>query len=167
MANEELAVAVRLRRKLEDQYGVEEAALLMDRPPGGWTDLATKDDLAREIGTLQARTLARFDQVDAHFESLDARTSARFESLEARMSAGFDQVDARFQTFEARFDQVDARFDSLETRMSARFDQVDARMQVGFADFRVEIERAFRAQTWRLMGAVVAFASVLVAAVRL
>jgi hypothetical protein len=160
MANEELAVAVRLRRKLEDQYGVEEAALLMDRPPGGWTDLATKDDLAREIGTLQARTLARFDQVDAHFESLDARTSARFESLEARMSAGFDQVDARFQTFEARFD-------SLETRMSARFDQVDARMQVGFADFRVEIERAFRAQTWRLMGAVVAFASVLVAAVRL
>lgn len=135
MANEELAVAVRLRRKLEDQYGVEEAALLMDRPPGGWTDLATKDDLAREIGTLQARTLARFDQVDAHFESLDARTSARFESLEARMSA--------------------------------RFDQVDARMQVGFADFRVEIERAFRAQTWRLMGAVVAFASVLVAAVRL
>lgn len=30
---------VPLRQKLEDAYGVEEASILLDRPPGGWSDL--------------------------------------------------------------------------------------------------------------------------------
>ncbi len=37
----------RLRRDLEETYGVEGAAFLMDRPSGGWDELATKGDLER------------------------------------------------------------------------------------------------------------------------
>jgi hypothetical protein len=39
-------VLTRLRRELEETYGREGAAYLMDRPQGGWASLATKDDLA-------------------------------------------------------------------------------------------------------------------------
>ena len=35
----------RLRQQLEEDYGVEGAGILMDRPPGGWSDLVTKDYL--------------------------------------------------------------------------------------------------------------------------
>lgn len=48
-----------LRQQLEDDYGVEGAAILMDRPPGGWSDLVTKDYLD-----------AKFDAVDAKFDAL-------------------------------------------------------------------------------------------------
>jgi hypothetical protein len=43
MAGDE--VLARMRRDLEDRYGVEGAAHLMDRPRGGWDSLATKDEL--------------------------------------------------------------------------------------------------------------------------
>jgi hypothetical protein len=61
----------RLRRQLEETYGVEGAAILMDRPPGGWSDLVTNQTLA------------------LHFEALDHR----FDALEHRLRAEFrDQM---------------------------------------------------------------------------
>ena len=113
MAIEDPGVRMRLRRKLEELVGVEEADLLMDRPPGGWSALVTKEHLALELG-----------------------------ALEERMNARFARIDARFETIESRFD---GKLDTL----------------------RAEIEKGFRAQTWRLLGAVAAFAGILVAAVRL
>ncbi len=38
---------IRVRRTLEETYGVDGAAYLMDRPSGGWDALATKGDLDR------------------------------------------------------------------------------------------------------------------------
>lgn len=43
MAVDELLA--RLRRDLEETYGVDGAAFLMDRPRGGWDSLVTKDEL--------------------------------------------------------------------------------------------------------------------------
>lgn len=37
----------RLRHDLEETYGVEGTAFLMDRPSGGWDSFATKDDLEK------------------------------------------------------------------------------------------------------------------------
>lgn len=42
-------VRIRLRRKLEEMLGVDEADLLMDRPPGGWSDLVTQASLDRTL----------------------------------------------------------------------------------------------------------------------
>ena len=42
-------VRIRLRRKLEEMLGVDEADLLMDRPPGGWADLVTNESLERTL----------------------------------------------------------------------------------------------------------------------
>jgi hypothetical protein len=47
-------VRVRLRRKLEEAFGAEEASILMDRPPGGWTDLVTNQTLDLKIDALRA-----------------------------------------------------------------------------------------------------------------
>jgi hypothetical protein len=46
-------VRVRLRTKLESTFGAEEASLLMDRPPGGWTDLVTTPVLEGRLDALR------------------------------------------------------------------------------------------------------------------
>ena len=55
---------LRLRTQLEEMLGVTEASILLDRPPGGWNELATKADLA----ALEARMDRRFDGVDTTME---------------------------------------------------------------------------------------------------
>lgn len=53
---------VRLRKKLEDAYGVEEATILMDRPPGGWSDLVTNQMLDAKLSALEHKLLAELDR---------------------------------------------------------------------------------------------------------
>ena len=72
MAIEE--VRVRLRRKLEGMLGEDEAAMLMDRPPGGWGDLVTNQ-------SLNAILEARFDALDHRLESLKYELSSRMDQL--------------------------------------------------------------------------------------
>jgi len=62
MAIEEPAVRVRLRRKLEELVGVEEADLLLDRPPGGWSALVTNETLELKLEALEARLQSRIDR---------------------------------------------------------------------------------------------------------
>jgi hypothetical protein len=38
-----------LHRKLVETFGVDEADLLLDRPPGGWSDLVTNQTLDRRF----------------------------------------------------------------------------------------------------------------------
>jgi hypothetical protein len=50
----------RLRRQLEETYGIEGAAILMDRPPGGWSDLVTNQTLDLKLDALEHRLRAEF-----------------------------------------------------------------------------------------------------------
>lgn len=63
---------------------MDEADLLLDRPPGGWDDLVTKDWLHLEL-------------------------DARLGPLEARMAS----IERRFDTVDRRFDKIDSRFDEI------------------------------------------------------
>jgi hypothetical protein len=60
MAVEE--VRARLRRQLEETYGVEGAAILMDRPPGGWSDLVTNQTLDLRMEALEHKLIASVDR---------------------------------------------------------------------------------------------------------
>lgn len=60
MAGDDVEVTARLRRRLEEEYGMREAAYLMERPAGGWDSLATKDYI--DLRTEQLRTEFR-DQI--------------------------------------------------------------------------------------------------------
>ena len=82
MAVEE--VRMRLRRKLQDMFGEDEAAMLMDRPPGGWSDLVTNQ-------TLNAILDSRFDALDHRLESF------RHE-LKSEMGEGFRDQTWRMVT---------------------------------------------------------------------
>lgn len=55
-------VLTQLRRDLEDTYGMDAAAYLMDRPKGGWDSLATKNELATEIEKLELRLERRLHE---------------------------------------------------------------------------------------------------------
>lgn len=72
MAVEE--VRARLRRQLEETYGVEGAAILMDRPPGGWSDLVTNQTLDLKIDALRYELHASMEALSA---SVDRRLRAQ------------------------------------------------------------------------------------------
>jgi uncharacterized membrane protein len=65
---------IRLRRQLEDTFGVEEASILMDRPPGGWSDLVTNHTLDLKIDTLRHELRAEMANLSA---SVDRRLRAQ------------------------------------------------------------------------------------------
>jgi hypothetical protein len=73
---------MRVRRSLEEKLGVEETSFLMDRPPGGWSDLVTNRTLDLKFETLDHRFEAighRFDALDHRFEALESRMLAEME----------------------------------------------------------------------------------------
>ena len=68
MAIEDPGVRMRLRRKLEELVGVEEANLLMDRPPGGWAALVTREHLDLRLAAMESRIDGKFDALRAEIE---------------------------------------------------------------------------------------------------
>jgi hypothetical protein len=66
MKNEDLRV--RLRAKLESAFGAEEASLLMDRPPGGWSDLVTNQMLDAKLVALEQTLRAEMSDLRATME---------------------------------------------------------------------------------------------------
>jgi hypothetical protein len=79
-------VRVRLRRQLEDAFGVEEASILMDRPPGGWSDLVTNQTLDLKIDALRSDLRAEKAELSA---SVDRRLRAQTWMMMSTMIAGF------------------------------------------------------------------------------
>ena len=71
-------VRIRLRQRLEEMLGVDEAALLMDRPPGGWADLATKADLVALEEGLEARFDLKLEALEHKLVGLNHQTMSVF-----------------------------------------------------------------------------------------
>jgi hypothetical protein len=123
---------IRLRTQLEEMLGVTEASILLDRPPGGWNELATKVDLA----ALEAR-------IDRRFEEMDRRFELRF----ADMDRHFDEMDRRCDEMDRRFDEMDRRFDGFDTTMELRIESA--------------VNRAVASQTRWIFGALIALIPIL------
>ena len=69
---------------------MDEADLLLDRPPTGWDDLVTKEWLHLELGALEARMDARFSAMEARLGALEGTVAAidgRLGALESRFTA--------------------------------------------------------------------------------
>lgn len=81
-----------LRTRLEELVGVSGAEILMDRPPGGWSDLVTNHTL------------------DLRFAAFEERFDRKLDALSANMELRFAEVDHRFDRFEHQLlAQVDRR----------------------------------------------------------
>ncbi len=74
---------ISLRTQLEEQFGVMESSILLDRPPGGWSDLATN----QAVDALKVGIDRRFDEVDRRFDALEAGIDLRVTSAVNRAVA--------------------------------------------------------------------------------
>ncbi|HEX7131139.1 MAG TPA: hypothetical protein VF228_01105 [Iamia sp.] len=127
----------RLHRKLDQTIGEEDATTLMEHLPP-----TGWIDIAtkQDIQALDVRFEMidqRFDLVDEHFEALTGRSDARFTDHDHR----FDALDRTFASIEKTFDSINRRLDRIEDTMRSQL-------------------------RWLLMF-LVAYSSLLVAAVRL
>lgn len=94
MAVEE--ISARLRARLQQEYVVDEASILLDRPPGGWGDLVTNQSLDQRLAEFEARFEATLDAaLDA---KLDAKLDPRFEMFEYKLMSVMDR-EFRAQTW--------------------------------------------------------------------
>ena len=143
MAVEE--VHERVRRRLVELVGMEAADWILDRPPGGWSELVTKDWLHLELALLEARFSGKLDALDEKF-------SGKFDAWDEKFEGRFDQWDAKF---EGRSGVLDERFVSITKALTS----LDAR--VG------SIEKAVRGQTWTLVGAMTGLFTVLAVVIKL
>ena len=57
--------------------GAEETSYLMDRPPGGWSDLVTNQTLTDKLDVLRHETRAEFASVRAEMAALSASIDSR------------------------------------------------------------------------------------------
>jgi hypothetical protein len=63
---------------------MDEADLLLDRPPGGWGDLVTNQTLDLRIAASEARTEGRFAELETRMEGRFAASAIRPGSWSAR-----------------------------------------------------------------------------------
>ena len=75
---------VRLRRQLEEAFGVEEASILMDRPPGGWSDLVTNHTLDLKVDALRYELRTEMHELRAELRVEMANLNA---SVDRRLRA--------------------------------------------------------------------------------
>jgi hypothetical protein len=88
---------IRSRRQLEDAFGVEEASILMDRPPGGWSDLVTNHTLDLKIDALRYELRTEMHDLRSELKiemanlsaSVDRRLRAQTWMMMSAMIAGF------------------------------------------------------------------------------
>ena len=140
-----------LYTRREELLGEEDARALMEPlPPVGWADVATKRDV-------DALAVATKRDLDTAAERLDAKIDAVADRLDAKIDAVEARLDAKIDLFASR---LNAKIDAVETRLNTRIDAVEARLTT-------LLHTELRAQTWRFLTGLIAFAGVLVAAVRL
>jgi hypothetical protein len=118
-----------LHSAFEEACGPRPAEILMEHlPPAGWRDLATRRDVE------SASLLLRADM------------NTEFANVRAEMNTEFANVRADMNT----------EFANVRAEMATEFGKVRAEM----ADLRTELvagmERGFRSQTWKMIGAIVA-----------
>ena len=62
---------VRLHERLEELVGVSGADILLDRPPGGWSDLVTNASLDQRFAASEARFDRKLDALDHKIDALE------------------------------------------------------------------------------------------------
>ena len=66
----------RLRRRLVEEYGVDEADMLLDPPPGGWEEVVTRDRLQRVLDARIAPMEQKLASIDSRLTSIEAELRA-------------------------------------------------------------------------------------------
>lgn len=90
-------VRVRLRRQLEDAFGIEEASILMDRPPGGWNDLVTNQTLDLTIDALRSDLRTEMGELRSEMGELRSELKLEIADVRVEMANLSAAVDRRLR----------------------------------------------------------------------
>ncbi len=136
-----------LHSAFERACGPRPAEILMEHlPPAGWRDLATKSDVESASLLLRTDMEVEFGKVRAEFANVRAEMATEFANVRAEMATEFANVRTEMRT----------EFSNVRTEMRTEFANVRAEM----ADVRTELvagmEKGFRSQSWKMIGAIVA-----------
>ena len=136
-----------LHSAFERACGQRPAEILMEHlPPAGWRDLATKSDVESASLLLRTDIEVEFGKVRTEFANVRAEMATEFANVRAEMKAEFANVRTEMRT----------EFANVRAEMATEFANVRAEM----ADLRAELvagmEKGFRSQTWKMIGAIVA-----------
>src|SRR5256885_13200930 len=85
---------VQLHDRLEELVGVSGADILLDRPPGGWSDLVTNQSLDQRFAASEARLDRKLDALDHKIDTLEARVDRKLDALTTNMELRFAAIDA-------------------------------------------------------------------------
>jgi hypothetical protein len=137
----------RARDELSEVVSMETADYLLDRPPGGWSTLATKQDLER---------FATKDDLE-HFATKD--DLERFATKQ-----DIDVLDARFENLD---EKIDDRFDFLNGRLDDKLAAVELQIKNMGDVLRLEMHKTLQIHTWRLAGGMITLLGLLIAAIKI
>jgi hypothetical protein len=145
----------RIRRDLEDAVSRETADYLLDRPPGGWGDLATKGDLDRRFADLDTTFDAKLSALrsDLHGEISELRGDLHGEISELRGELGELRGEVR------------AGNAGLRGEVAAGMAELRGEMATGMADLRGAVADQFGQQLRWFTTAIVGAMTGLVVAV--
>jgi hypothetical protein len=128
---------------LEEVLGSETATKLMEHlPPVGWADVATKRDI----------------------DQLAIATKRDIDQLAIATKHDIDQLRGDFKH---DIDRLRGDFDGLRGELDHRFESFADKLRAEMADLRSGIEHAMRQQLMWMIGAMTAWAAVIVAAVKI
>jgi hypothetical protein len=104
----------RIRQVLEERLGMETASYLMDRPPGGWSNLVTTEvlDLRLELNRSEMREEFALVRSEMREEFASVRTEMReeFASVRTEMREEFALVRSEMKELEIVLHKGLARF---------------------------------------------------------
>jgi ribosomal protein L29 len=128
-----------LHNRLSDTIGPEEADILMEHlPPAGWSHLATKDDITLSGAVLRT-------------EVAELRTELKSEIATVRTELKTEIAAVRTE--------LKTEIAAVRTELKSEI----ATVRTDMAGLRVEMERGFRSQTWKMVTAMIASQGISVA----
>ena len=147
-----------LHAAVEQMCGPRPAEILMEHlPPAGWRDLATRNDVESASLLLRTDMEIEFEKVRAEFADVRAEMRAEFADVRAEMRTEFSNIRTEMRT----------EFSNIRTEMRTEFSNIRAEMAAMRAELIAYIEKGFRSQTWKLVGALIASQSATIGALAL
>jgi hypothetical protein len=155
----------RARDELSEVVSMEAADYLLDRPPGGWSTLATKQDLERFATKDDLERFATKQDLERFATKQDLERFATKDDLERfATKQDIDVLDARFENLD---EKIDDRFDFLNGRLDDKLAAVELQIKNMGDVLRLEMHKTLQIHTWRLAGGMITLLGLLIAAIKI
>ncbi|MSZ54749.1 MAG: DUF1640 domain-containing protein, partial [Actinobacteria bacterium] len=161
-----------LHNRLSDTIGPEEADILMEHlPPAGWSHLATKDDITLSGAVLRTEVAELRTELKTEIAELRTELKTEISELRTELKTEIAAVRTELKTeiaelrTELKTEISDLRVE-LKTEIAAVRAELKseiATVKTDMSGLRVEMERGFRSQTWKMVTAMIASQGISVA----